>query len=339
MKIFGKIISALLAAVMALSLVACGEKKDDSGNDNKNDDISKMSCEQVIEYVYANCGEVKFFKNLETSGNSLVNKSIQADGGSDYYGCSYYFGTSIEFSSAVASEPDMQPPAYSFCVAVMPDGTDMAAIKKTVEEKADPMKWVCTGVGTVYVETVDNTLALIMADEDTAKALRTAFLTLKAGEAKPSDTSTTPAVTDKPSEVTKESLLAIIKQIYSGAQGKCTRVDSYFGEYKDESFYEDGISAGKSAYWSVDVDFETAVLSASAMSPDPYMMCLIKPKTDADVETLKKTLTDNALLNWQVCVIADKVIVVDNGGYVLMIMGTADETKSLSDAFLALSLS
>ena len=73
----------------------------------------------------------------------------------------------------------MQPPAYSLCVARIGEDEDIEAVKETVRQNANPMKWVCTGVSAVEVEHVEDVVLLVMAGEEEAKSLAEAFLSLQ----------------------------------------------------------------------------------------------------------------------------------------------------------------
>lgn len=75
------------------------------------------------------------------------------------------------------------------------------------------------------------------------------------------------------------------------------------------------------------------------MEPDPFYLCLIKAGKGADTAKIMTTIKDNAKLDWQVCVIAEGIIVEENNGYILMVMGTDEETSALGTSFKALKLS
>ena len=161
---------SLFVAVLLflLPLAACGRADDKVGD---RVDVSEMSLEEIITYVYDGAEANEGFTEKERIG--LVNTEITEET------CAWYFGAEIPFEQAVASEYEMQPPAYSLCVARIPNSEDIEAIKETVRESADPMKWVCTGVSTVRVESVGNVVLLVMAGEGEAEALGDAFLSLQ----------------------------------------------------------------------------------------------------------------------------------------------------------------
>lgn len=161
----GFLVSVLL---LLLPFAACG-KTDGTGDDRVF--VSEMSLEEIITYIYDKAAADGGF--TEKEGIGLANTEITQDT------CAYYFGAEIPFEQAVASEYEMQPPAYSLCVARIGEDEDIEAVKETVRQNADPMKWVCTGVSTVLVESVDDVVLLVMADEEAAAALSSAFLSLQ----------------------------------------------------------------------------------------------------------------------------------------------------------------
>ena len=90
--------------------------------------------------------------------------------------CKWYLGVSdVPYEEAVASEAD-QPSDYSFVVAKITKGKDIEAIKQTVKNAVRPDKWGEIGGEVAFVETNENVLIVVIADEDTANIIRTKFL-------------------------------------------------------------------------------------------------------------------------------------------------------------------
>ena len=158
----------LLAAALLLLLqvAACGRTGESDGD---RVFVSQMSLEEIVTYIYDRAKADGGF----TATEGLVNTEITADR------CAYYFGAEIPFEEALASEYEMQPPAYSLCVARIGEDEDIEAVKETVRQNANPMKWVCTGVSAVEVEHVEDVVLLVMAGDEEAKSLAEAFLSLQ----------------------------------------------------------------------------------------------------------------------------------------------------------------
>ena len=157
----------LTAALLLLLPVAACRRTGESDGDRVF--VSQMSLEEIITYIYDRAKADGGF----TATEGLVNTEITAER------CAYYFGAEIPFEEAVASEYEIQPSTYSLCVARIGEDEDIEAVKETVRQNANPMKWVCMGASTVLVESVDDVVLLLMTDEDKADVLAEAFLSLQ----------------------------------------------------------------------------------------------------------------------------------------------------------------
>ena len=58
------------------------------------------------------------------------------------------------------------------------NGDDIDNAKREIADNADPKKWVCVEAESVIVESNGDVILFVMADTDTAEALRDAFLAL-----------------------------------------------------------------------------------------------------------------------------------------------------------------
>ena len=54
----------------------------------------------------------------------------------------------------------------------------METAKTTIKDHADPRKWICVEAESVVVENVGDVILFVMADTDTANAIRNTFLAL-----------------------------------------------------------------------------------------------------------------------------------------------------------------
>ena len=80
----------------------------------------------------------------------------------------------IEYTEAVVSMPMMSSIAYQ-CVLLRVDEDSVDAVKQQLRDSANPDKWVCVSAETVLIESRENVIFYVMAEEDTAYALDTAF--------------------------------------------------------------------------------------------------------------------------------------------------------------------
>lgn len=85
-------------------------------------------------------------------------------------------GDDLEY--IVASEPMITSQAYSFVLAKVKDGVNADEIAKQMNEKVDERKWICVSAQKVYSVSSGNIVALVMADEETAKNVFEKFKTL-----------------------------------------------------------------------------------------------------------------------------------------------------------------
>lgn len=84
-----------------------------------------------------------------------------------------------------------------------------------------------------------------------------------------------------------------------------------------------------------EVVYTEGLVSVPMMSPIPYQLVLLRVDTE-NVETVKKTLLDNADLNKWVCTSAETAIAENVGDLVMFVMCEQYVADALSDSFQAL---
>ncbi|MFA5528976.1 MAG: hypothetical protein WC996_10225 [Peptostreptococcales bacterium] len=164
-----KILVLLLAVVMIFSFIACSEGGKDQGNNNN----LEGSLEDILAKIYDTV-EVGDSFNGHIK-DSLMTTPITSEN------IVYYLGKEdIEFEDAIASEPMIQPGAFSLCLVRVKEDADIEKIKADIKENVDPMKWICVGVEpeNVIVDNIGDVVFLIMSN-DQAKPMHDAFLALK----------------------------------------------------------------------------------------------------------------------------------------------------------------
>ena len=92
----------------------------------------------------------------------------------------YYLGNvSFNYQEALASEPVMSSIAHSVVLIRLKDTKNIESIKKEIEEKVDPNKWICVGVEDKNVIVVSKgNLILLVMDDEYATQIRDNFLNL-----------------------------------------------------------------------------------------------------------------------------------------------------------------
>jgi len=170
-----KIFVLLFVLITVISFTACSVTTGNNGQNTDNSQGGNLegSLEEILEKIYETADVDDNFKEFIELG--LQTQEITADN------AQYFLGKAdIEFESAIASEPIMQPGAYSLCLVRVKEGADIEKIKTQIKENVDPMKWICVGVQeeNVIVDSIGDVIFLVMSD-DQAKPLHEAFLALK----------------------------------------------------------------------------------------------------------------------------------------------------------------
>ncbi len=294
--------------------------------------ITGMTAEQIIGYVYDNMAETEFSAGFFGTGGEMMNVDI-----ADAETFAYYFGIALDFEEAMASEPPMVPPAFSFCVALLPEGANMEGAKTSVSDNADPMKWICTGADAVRVEIVENVVALIMADEDTVNSIADAFLSLaEPGEyVEPDDGDDGDTSAMIPAGIDEASMMNILNELYLASVGSAHADMHNTGAGMMASAVD---ADSLHMFTHTEIDFELAVTSCPLRTPDAFVLYIIKVGEDADIDGAMDNLRANADPAWQICVEAEAIEVVNNGNYILYMMGPEEELAIIRDAFLALNI-
>lgn len=166
-----KLILLVMTLVTVLSLTACMGTNDKS-NDNKSGNL-EGSLEEILDKIYETADLEDDFRDYVKNG--MILEEVNAER------VEYFLGKSdIEFKEALASEPMMQPGAYSLVLVRVNEGADIEKIKTDIKENVDPMKWVCVGVSeeNIIVDHIGDIIFLVMSDNG-AKPLHEAFLALE----------------------------------------------------------------------------------------------------------------------------------------------------------------
>ncbi len=157
-------LTAACLCVSTLFLGACG------GGQKPNEDFHiEGSCEEILGRVYeaANVSD-----DMRSRMEEYVTSTMAAEE------AVYILGTeAVSFSDAVYSVPLINVDPYQ-CVVLRVNGDDIDNAKREIADNADPKKWVCVEAESVIVESNGDVILFVMADTETAEALRDAFLAL-----------------------------------------------------------------------------------------------------------------------------------------------------------------
>lgn len=131
------------------------------------------SLEEILAEIYENAEVSDSFREFIAEG--LYTEEITEEKSE------YHLGkTGIDYEEAIASEPMMQPSAYSLCLIRAKTGSDVEALKAEIKDNVNPTKWICVGVDpqNIVVDNIGDVVILIMSDYE-AEALHAAFLALQ----------------------------------------------------------------------------------------------------------------------------------------------------------------
>jgi len=192
-----KLVILLIAILTAFALVACNakdDKKDNESDTTKLEDSTEDSKEESTEDTTDEGSEEALEGTLEEIINKIYETADLTDDFRRYVEEGLYFvevkpdderieyflgKKGLDFEEALASEPQMQPGAYSLVLVRAKEGADIEKMKTDIKENINPMKWICVGVKeeNVIVDNIGNIIILIMSDE-AAQPLHEAFLAL-----------------------------------------------------------------------------------------------------------------------------------------------------------------
>jgi len=169
-----RLLVLLMTCIMIFSIAACtGSNSNPTGNNNggKGKNL-EGSLETILDKIYDTAQVDNNFKDFIKNG--LMTTPINPDN------IKYHLGLEeLDFVEAIASEPMIQPGAYSLCLVRVKEGADIEKIKADIKENVDPRKWVCVGVDpkNVIVDSIGDVIFLVMSN-DQAQPLHEAFTAL-----------------------------------------------------------------------------------------------------------------------------------------------------------------
>lgn len=148
-----KLISLLLIALMAMSLVACGSKEDKL--DAPLTDIMQAIVTDAVP--------------ADQLPMSLTEIEVTSDLAESFLGTS-----DIDYKEALAMEPMMSSVAFSVVLVRMNDEADVEDAMTKISSTINPRKWICVEAENVIVESRGDVILVVMANEP-AELIATAF--------------------------------------------------------------------------------------------------------------------------------------------------------------------
>jgi len=166
---FKKTILTLSMLIGALFFVSCG-KSGDSAAEEETEPKLVGSLSEIMDSVYENADLSQDFRDAMSGFDSGEIPSESAE---------YIIGTAdVEYTESFYSMPMINVVPYQCILLRVPEGTDMETAKTTIKDHADPRKWICVEAESVVVENVGDVILFVMADTESANAIRSSFLAL-----------------------------------------------------------------------------------------------------------------------------------------------------------------
>lgn len=160
-----KTVSILLTIILTASLTGCGGS---SGKDSSQNLEGSLS--DILNTVYESA---ELSQDFREAMEYFDSGEIPADS------AEYLIGTTeVEYTESIYSMPMMSAVPYQCILLRLPEGADADAAKQTIQDHADPRKWICVEAESIVVENIGNVVLFVMADNETANAMKTAFLNL-----------------------------------------------------------------------------------------------------------------------------------------------------------------
>ena len=144
----------------------------------------------------AGCGQAAGAANLEGScGDILATVYENADLDAELREAMQYYETitideswemqflgteEADYTDAVCSLPAINVIPYQCVLLRVEDADEVEETKQLLAANADPRKWICVEAESVVIENVGDVILFVMADTETADAIKAAFLALDA---------------------------------------------------------------------------------------------------------------------------------------------------------------
>ena len=159
-----RIMISILVIATAVSLFAgCGQSEEKSAN-------LEGSCEEILNLVYESA---ELDEGLREAMAYFEMTAI------DESSEEYILGTDeVDYTDSVYSAPMMSSVAYQCVVLRLEPDEDILAAKQLLLDNADKNKWICVEAESVVVENIGDVILYVMADAQTADAIKAAFLAL-----------------------------------------------------------------------------------------------------------------------------------------------------------------
>lgn len=154
-----KLIAILMALTLSLTLlVGCGSAASSSAAQTKLPE----NLEEIMDTILDGFGQDELPALMPAEmldGHKYL--PLNDENGELYVG-------TTEFVEGIAADAAINVIPFSVCLLRAENAEKAAALAQTVQEKADPNKWICAEAETKAVATVDDVVLLVMTEKTLA---------------------------------------------------------------------------------------------------------------------------------------------------------------------------
>ena len=155
-----KFIAFVLVAVMALSMVACGNKAADKAplEGTMEENVMKVMEIAPVEFM---------------AGTMPVDLTDTSEDGK--WALSYFTGlqSADNVTDVCVYEPMMGSQAFSLVMVRTAEGADAKAVAQEMKDNIDPRKWICVGADEMMVVIYSDVVMLVMLDSQLGLSTQT----------------------------------------------------------------------------------------------------------------------------------------------------------------------
>ena len=151
---------------ISLVFLICGILITGCGKNDTKIDLSTAKLDTVMDTLYAGINE----DDMPMVETRKVEKEDLA----------IYIGTDqVDVKECYVSEAMIGSIAHSVVLLRVNNLSDVENAKKLIKDNANPRKWICVEAEKVIVDSVDDTIVLIMSDNDLATKIHENYKKLK----------------------------------------------------------------------------------------------------------------------------------------------------------------
>ena len=153
-----KLIALMLVMVMAVSMVACGNKTKTPLTGTMEENVMKVMEIAPVEFM---------------GGIMPVDLADTSEDGK--WALSYFTGlqSADSITDVAVYEPMMGSQAFSLVMVRTAEGADPKAVAQEMKDNIDPRKWICVGADEMMVVTYSDVVMLIMLDSQLGLSTQT----------------------------------------------------------------------------------------------------------------------------------------------------------------------